>query len=76
MSPASAVRPSTAASSPSTRARAARAARAAGGDETLVRQLLFSTFHGGNGPSWAPRVADGGFATVHAELDDVVIEAE
>ena len=49
--------------------------RAAGGDDTLVRQFLFSTFHGGNGPEWAPRDAGGGFATVHAEFDDVEVEA-
>ena len=49
--------------------------RAEGGDETLITRLLYSTFHGGNGPEWAPKNADGSFATVHANFDNFRIAA-
>ncbi len=40
--------------------------RGAGGDETLIQTLLFSTFHGGSSPQWAPTDEDGDYTTVHA----------
>lgn len=47
--------------------------RAADGDATRITQLLFSTFHGGNDPTWAPRGADGGYATVYAYFDNLAV---
>lgn len=44
-----------------------RAAEGAGG---LVQTLLFSTFHGGNSPAWAPRTADGDYKIDCAYFDD------
>ncbi len=40
----------------------------------LVSQFLFSTFHGGGDPHWAPRTPDGGYATVHAWFDNFAVE--
>lgn len=40
---------------------------------TLISQFLFSTFHGGNDPGWAPRNADGSYATVHAWFDNFAV---
>jgi len=37
---------------------------------SLIQQLLFSTFHGGQSPSWAPKNKDQSFATVHARFDN------
>jgi hypothetical protein len=47
--------------------------RAAEGDRGRVNSLLFSTFHGGSRPDWAPRHADGSFKTDCAAFDDFVI---
>lgn len=47
--------------------------RADDGPETLISQFLFSTFHGGNAPEWAPRDADGNVLTVHAWFDNLAI---
>jgi len=47
--------------------------RGLGGDGTLVSSVLFSTFHGGNGPEWAPRDAEGNLATVHACFDNFAV---
>jgi hypothetical protein len=44
--------------------------RGADGPDTLIGRLLFSTFHGGNDPSWAPRAPDGSFTKVHAHFDN------
>lgn len=41
--------------------------------DTQLSQLLFSTFHGGNTPAWAPKNADGSFATVHALFDNFAV---
>ena len=49
--------------------------RAEGGDETLITSLLYSTFHGGNGPTWAPTNDDGSFATVYADFDNFAVAA-
>jgi hypothetical protein len=48
--------------------------RASEPDKSLISRLLFSTFHGGNDPSWAPRTADGGYGTVHALFDNFAVE--
>lgn len=47
--------------------------RAEGGPGTAIRLFLFSTFHGGSTPQWAPTDGKGGFATVHALFDDFVV---
>ncbi|MCH8536825.1 MAG: hypothetical protein LAT66_03545, partial [Alkalimonas sp.] len=39
----------------------------------LVRNILFSTFHGGSSPNWAPRTADGDFKNDCAYFDDFAI---
>jgi len=41
------------------------------GPETLIRKLMFSTFHGGSEPKWAPRDANGNYTTVHAVYDNI-----
>lgn len=38
-----------------------------------IRQFLFSTFHGGHSPEWAPKKDDGSFTTVHAFYDNIVV---
>lgn len=40
---------------------------------TKISQLLFSTFHGGSSPQWAPQHPDGSFATVHAYFDNFAV---
>lgn len=47
--------------------------RGADGDDTLISKFLFSTFHGGNDPGWAPKNADGGYATVRAWFDNIAV---
>lgn len=44
--------------------------RAVGDDDTLINRLMFSTFHGGNGPEWAPKNENGSFATLYADFDN------
>ena len=40
------------------------------GDHTLIDRVLFSTFHGGSNPDWAPKTEDGEYATVRATFDN------
>ena len=47
--------------------------RRIGGNDTQIQQFLFSTFHGGNTPGWAPVDAEGNFTTVYAYFDNIVI---
>lgn len=47
--------------------------RRTGGNDTQIQQFLFSTFHGGSTPEWAPVDAAGNFATVYAYFDNIVI---
>jgi hypothetical protein len=47
--------------------------RGAVSDDTLIGSFLFSTFHGGNDPSWAPKNGDGGYANVHAWFDNFAV---
>ena len=44
--------------------------RGSGGRDTQIRQLLFSTFHGGQKPRWAPVDKEGNPTTVHALFDN------
>ena len=50
--------------------------RKAGGDETLIRRLLFSTFHGGASPSWAPKDKERKYTTVYALFDNFSVEGQ
>lgn len=50
--------------------------RGVDGEDTLIQNMLFSTFHGGNDPSWAPRDENGDYATVHARFDNFVVTTE
>lgn len=47
--------------------------RGASGAEGLISTFLFSTFHGGGDPSWAPRDAAGGYADVRAYFDNLAV---
>jgi hypothetical protein len=44
--------------------------RARDGKDTLISQMLFSTFHGGHSPDYAPKDQKGNFITVHADFDN------
>ncbi|WP_144984508.1 polysaccharide lyase [Halomonas sp. C22] len=39
-------------------------------DQSLIQRLMFSTFHGGSSPEWAPRDSTGAFKTDCAFFDD------
>ncbi|OUW17800.1 MAG: hypothetical protein CBD18_03905 [Opitutales bacterium TMED158] len=43
------------------------------GEETLISKFLFSTFHGGHEPHWAPRDERGDYADVHAYFDNIAV---
>mgnify|MGYP002816115362 CR=1 FL=1 len=43
------------------------------GDDTLITQFLFSAFHGGHEPHWAPRDASGAYTNVHAYFDNIAV---
>ncbi|HEX8830995.1 MAG TPA: hypothetical protein VF705_07515 [Longimicrobium sp.] len=47
--------------------------RAIESEATRITQLLFSTFHGGNDPSWAPRGAAGEYGEVQAYFDNIAV---
>lgn len=47
--------------------------RSVEGEHTRITHLLFSTFHGGNGPSWAPKDMDGNYIDVHAYFDNIAV---
>jgi hypothetical protein len=49
--------------------------RAADGDRTLITQFLFSTFHGGHTPPYAPIDKNGKYITVHAFFDNIAVYA-
>jgi hypothetical protein len=42
-------------------------------DVSLINKFMFSSFHGGHMPEWAPRDADGEFTTVHAIFDNISV---
>ena len=44
-----------------------------GGDDTLIQQSLFSTFHGGNKPRWAPKDENGKYRKVYALFDNFLV---
>lgn len=41
------------------------------GDASQIQRLLFSTFHGGSSPDWAPRHSDGRYKTDCAFFDNI-----
>nr|GGH98819.1 hypothetical protein GCM10011355_23310 [Aquisalinus luteolus] len=41
--------------------------------ETDISQLLFSTFFGGNDPSWAPKDGQGNYVTLTAHYDNIAV---
>lgn len=43
------------------------------GDDTLISQFLFSAFHGGHEPHWAPKDSSGSYANVHAYFDNIAV---
>lgn len=43
------------------------------GDHTLIDRMLFSTFHGGSSPVWAPVDEDGEYTTVYAWFDNFAV---
>ncbi len=47
--------------------------RAIDSEDSQITQLLFSTFHGGNDPSWAPRGASGEYGEVQAYFDNIAV---
>jgi hypothetical protein len=47
--------------------------RATGDRASLISTFLFSTFHGGGDPAWAPRAPGGGYAEVQAYFDNLSV---
>jgi hypothetical protein len=47
--------------------------RAIDGERTLIQKFLFSTFHGGHEPKWAPKDANGDYVDVHAYFDNIAV---
>ena len=47
--------------------------RAEDSEASLINKFMFSSFHGGHKPEWAPRDADGNYTTVHAIFDNISV---
>jgi hypothetical protein len=47
--------------------------RGVDGDDTEISQLLFSTFHGGSSPDWAPKDEEGNYRTIYAWFDNISV---
>ena len=47
--------------------------RSVEGDHTKITHLLFSTFHGGDSKSWAPKDKKGKYVDVHAYFDNFAV---
>ena len=47
--------------------------RAIDSEATMIQTFMFSTFHGGQDPTWAPQDKHGKPATVHALFDNIII---
>ncbi len=43
------------------------------GSSTLINYILFSTFHGGSNPDWAPKDQDGNYTIEKAWFDDIYL---
>lgn len=44
-------------------------------ERTLIQTFLFSTFHGGNQPKWAPKDKNGDYKTVYAYFDNFQVHS-
>jgi len=47
--------------------------RGAGNEVSLINKFMFSSFHGGHMPEWAPSDADGNYKTVYATFDNISV---
>lgn len=47
--------------------------RSATSKDAWIGTLMFNTFHGGHGPDWAPRTAEGDYARTCAYFDNIVV---
>ena len=47
--------------------------RASDDPSTLISQFMFSTFHGGHMPQWAPKDEQGHFKDVYASYDNIAV---
>jgi hypothetical protein len=47
--------------------------RGIGGDASLINKFMFSSFHGGHAPNWAPRDENGNYKTVYATFDNISV---
>jgi N-sulfoglucosamine sulfohydrolase len=43
------------------------------GKASLINKFMFSSFHGGHMPEWAPRDEQGNYMTVHATFDNIAV---
>jgi hypothetical protein len=48
--------------------------RAVNGDAGLISRVLFSTFHGGGSPEWAPKDERGNYTSVFADFDNIEVD--
>ena len=48
--------------------------RASDAPWTLISKMMFSTFHGGHSPPFAPRDAEGKYTNVHADFDNFTVK--
>jgi hypothetical protein len=42
-------------------------------EDTLIQKFMFSTFHGGHQPSWAPKDKKGNYVMVYASFDNFAV---
>jgi hypothetical protein len=42
-------------------------------EASLINKFMFSSFHGGHEPDWAPRNADGSYKTVYTTFDNIAV---
>ena len=47
--------------------------RSTSGDDSLINKFMFSSFHGGHEPDWAPRDESGNYKTVYASFDNISV---
>lgn len=47
--------------------------RSVDGEHTKISRLLFSTFHGGHSPDWAPKDKNGNYTEVYADFDNFAV---
>ncbi|MFA9480395.1 polysaccharide lyase [Phycisphaerales bacterium AB-hyl4] len=50
--------------------------RSVDSDQSLIQRLLFSTFHGGSDPDWAPKDEADNYVAVHAYYDNFAVHNE